>query len=891
MAQKTPLPALTVMYADRWNSTWFVDLENFRTQLMQDYHLRFLLTGFLRLKKQWLYLLSIHKSGGFYFFQVITLNSFSAVKYKPLLEPKDENKQKLVNINFLLKRNKLFNNSDLNILKRQPVPHWKKRISYKKALLWATLNNKSVILKNGYYSSYSSYSSRDKNKSVKSNNNFTSWQNWLKLNRNKIALTYYNPSLVKFFYKPKTSFNLLSNNKRKLNINSNNMKSNCTVNVTATTTGKRKFSTSARNPGGILDILLKDIVQAHKEHEAATLQAIKQLEACLPAVKDVIPHKHQELFLGGVQLMKDKWQEDLRVANYMARYARVRVQGHKDNEFLEPHDEEALQLFIASLQKILKDQKVVLEKILADKKIQEDGLRTILPAHKYQELVEPTTQNRKYPPSFLTAVLSCFQSIYGAFDVFKGRSTNNTGKGPTGKRNFSTASKKPGDYSPASILEDMSKEDVDLLDKKPKNFVEGIVQSIVEEHKVQGYVIRTGYTELEDYFRVYLQLCRDSEVAALQAHKDNEASFRLFLKEHNYSGPFVARTQRLSVGDLQEYLEKQKVYLGYLLKGNNERREFFLRSLDKASKKPKTTDTPTPKTSSQPNSTTNNKGNGPTDKRTFSTLAGGSTNLVKVNKQNNLLLKNLYKKKVLTKNLAYRLPNSIIKKHLSFYKMIYYTASYFYKRMFRYKKFPTIKLGYRALYKKFGHRLKYTHLLRRLGNSMLFICRALDRVTAMHNKVYYLPMIWAKDNYKFLKRAVVFERYIYQKSFVPSLALLHLAMSRGAANLIIDLLVRKLRRAFMHAPFLSAVEHICRFFMAPYEGNTAFNNSLCKGMDLIFKGKINGSDRSKTWRFKFGPVHTATFYTNTREQVAKCVTRYGVFNIRVRLKLGAIVND
>ena len=57
-------------------------------------------------------------------------------------------------------------------------------------------------------------------------------------------------------------------------------------------------------------------------------------------------------------------------------------------------------------------------------------------------------------------------------------------------------------------------------------------------------------------------------------------------------------------------------------------------------------------------------------------------------------------------------------------------------------------------------------------------------------------MIWAKDNYKFLKRAVVFERYIYQKSFVPSLALLHLAMSRGAANLIIDLLVRKLRRAF-----------------------------------------------------------------------------------------------
>ena len=60
MAQKTPLPALTVMYADRWNSTWFVDLENFRTQLMEDYHLRFLITGFLRLKRQWLFLLIVN---------------------------------------------------------------------------------------------------------------------------------------------------------------------------------------------------------------------------------------------------------------------------------------------------------------------------------------------------------------------------------------------------------------------------------------------------------------------------------------------------------------------------------------------------------------------------------------------------------------------------------------------------------------------------------------------------------------------------------------------------------------------------------------------------------------------------------------------------------------
>ena len=74
MAQKSPLTALTVMYADRWNGTWFIELEDFRHQLMIEYHLRFLITSFLRLKRQWLFFLSINKSGGFYFFQIATLN-------------------------------------------------------------------------------------------------------------------------------------------------------------------------------------------------------------------------------------------------------------------------------------------------------------------------------------------------------------------------------------------------------------------------------------------------------------------------------------------------------------------------------------------------------------------------------------------------------------------------------------------------------------------------------------------------------------------------------------------------------------------------------------------------------------------------------------------------
>jgi len=549
MAQKTPLPAKTVMYADRWNSTWFVDLENFRTQLMEDYHLRFLLTGFLRLKKQWLYLLSIHKSGGFYFFQVITLKSISSSKVRPLLEPTDANKNKLTKINFLMKKSNLLKNYELASLKLPKVAHWKDRMPYKKSLIWTKLQHRIRIFKHGYFSfPY-------KKSTIKTHvfKRFMRWNEWMNLNHNKITLNYYNSYLNKFFYKPKTSLNLLLDQKK-----SNNS-------------------------------LLK-----------LKLTLIKQLK---------------------------------------------------------------------------------------------------------------------------TKVIDKTKNVY-------------------------------------------------TVEKKENN--------------------------------------------------NNEKNS---MKKH-----------------YNKYNKKSKL--------NN--------------------------------------------KRNFSTLNGIVKQKFKIIKNNNNnLLKTLYKKKLLKNVLANRLSSNLIihKKYVNLYKMIYRVSSYFYKRMFRYKKYPTIKMGYRKLYKKYGYSLKYTHMLRRLGNSMLFICKAITRVTAMQCYVYYLPMEWYKNDYKFLRKAVVFERYCHQKSFVPSVALLHLAMSRGSANLITDLLVRKLRRAFVHLPFLGAVEQMCRYFMAPYESDIPFKHSLCKGIEITFKGKLNGGDRSKTWRFKLGPVHTSTFYTNTREQVAKCVTRYGVFSIRVRLKLGEMVYE
>ena len=477
MAQKTPLPALTVMYADRWNGTWFIELEDFRDQLMTDYHLRFLITSFLRLKRQWLFFLSINKSGGFYFFQIATLNYLATSDVKAPLPQNTESKKKLLNLVTNLKKNQLLTNSGLNRIFALKIADIKKRIPYKKAIIWSNLKKKAVIL---FDNNINFGLLKNKNQRIKT---------WL-LNYKPIIINYYYAPLTKFYYPTKNFLSVL---------NKNNDKKNIQI---------RNFSTITNN--------------------------------------------------------------------------------------------------------------------------------------------------------------------------FK--LNNNTNK-----------------------------------------------------------------------------------------------------------------------------------YLYY------------------------------------------NK----------------NTNLV-----NNFMLNKPFKN---------------FNKHLALYQIVSRIPSYYYRRIYLYKKYDTLKIGYQTLLKKYSHQLKVKHMERRFGTSLLFLSKAINRVIHMRFFLSYVPTQWYREDYQFLKRFVIFERYGAQKYFVSTMAVIHLAMSRGSATLLTDLLVRKLRKAHKHTSFLDCVEKICRYFMAGYESSNAYDYSLCKGIEILFKGKINGNDRSNVWRFKLGPVNTSTFYTNTREEHAKCMTRYGMFHIRVRLKLGKIL--
>jgi hypothetical protein len=239
-----------------------------------------------------------------------------------------------------------------------------------------------------------------------------------------------------------------------------------------------------------------------------------------------------------------------------------------------------------------------------------------------------------------------------------------------------------------------------------------------------------------------------------------------------------------------------------------------------------------------------------------------------------------YKKKELT---AY-----YFSRKKALYQTIYQSKSYLMRRIFAFKQYSSMKEGFQVFFKRFRLQFALRKTLIMLNTPLIFLAQALKRVTGLRQFFSYLPMKWSHYDYKPVKRYTIFERYGTKKYFVPTFVATHLAMSRGSATVLVDLLVHKLRHEYEHTQFLSCVEKICRHLMAPPKSNTAYENVICKGIEILFTGKVNGSDRSKQWRFKLGPVHSSTFYTNTRLEQAKVITKFGSFNLSVRMKLGGL---
>jgi ribosomal protein S3 len=59
--------------------------------------------------------------------------------------------------------------------------------------------------------------------------------------------------------------------------------------------------------------------------------------------------------------------------------------------------------------------------------------------------------------------------------------------------------------------------------------------------------------------------------------------------------------------------------------------------------------------------------------------------------------------------------------------------------------------------------------------------------------------------------------------------------------------------------------------------------TFCQGLKFEVIGKIDGSDRTKTWRVYLGSIPTSTFNSNIRYEQSLIATRYGIIHVHIWL--------
>lgn len=154
------------------------------------------------------------------------------------------------------------------------------------------------------------------------------------------------------------------------------------------------------------------------------------------------------------------------------------------------------------------------------------------------------------------------------------------------------------------------------------------------------------------------------------------------------------------------------------------------------------------------------------------------------NQLNKVMAKHL-KKKLFKNKEQNKFFQAALSLKYNFYKRrgLYQTAStvksYLFKRIFAFKRYKSIKEGFKVFFKRFRDQWKFRKAVRRLNMSVIFLNTAMRRVTRARSFLSYLPIHWSFKNYKSIGKMVVFEKFGFKKYFVPTFVVLHLAMSRA----------------------------------------------------------------------------------------------------------------
>lgn len=282
-------------------------------------------------------------------------------------------------------------------------------------------------------------------------------------------------------------------------------------------------------------------------------------------------------------------------------------------------------------------------------------------------------------------------------------------------------------------------------------------------------------------------------------------------------------------------------------------------------------------------------------KRYYSTITSNNNSfntfskvkLIK-NNNNNLLSKSIIKP---NKNLSLKKSTYFIlnKKTASMHNVLsnkprkWLLFMHYITKKFFLKKNKTWMKVINAWLKKWGNKLRFKRNMVRQLVSFSDMKNTLNRLTGSLCYVSFSISYWYMLDYKALKGFVAFERHYKRRFFDQLMAATHYSLSQGVPVVLTDYLRMVLQYEVKHMPVLNALHNAAHYWLCYRNSTRILPNVLCTGAKFEVIGKIDGSERTKTWRTYIGSIPTSTLNSNIRYEQSIASTRYGILHIHVWL--------
>lgn len=197
----------------------------------------------------------------------------------------------------------------------------------------------------------------------------------------------------------------------------------------------------------------------------------------------------------------------------------------------------------------------------------------------------------------------------------------------------------------------------------------------------------------------------------------------------------------------------------------------------------------------------------------------------------------------------------------------------------------TLGAAFDLVWNRNGNRVAFRRGLLAQTEHFSYTMQALQRMTGRKWFANIQISSWPSQRYEGFGNILIFNRYAKEPYFVPFMACLHYAFSKGSPSILIDFMAKYMTHAQSHSQFLDFLKAAARYWLCQQDGKRIPATSLVQGFKVEVAGRIDGREIAEVWRVIYGSIPAASHMATIKEEYAQVWTRFGTLGVNIKMFL------